>query len=133
MFHEVRGVRAGWGCPKGRGRGKHTQRSESGVLGARPLIAAAACRQRSARSGSRAHLVVPIAARVGGDRRRHLDGWIALVELYPTIYQRHAVDGRRGRDRYPESDLRQRVINSQISATYVWTTPGVEGAGVVAR
>ena len=76
-----------------------------------------------------AHLWVPISWRVVVGQRCHLDGSIALVELYRTIYWRHAVDGRRGGHRYRKSDLGKSVRNSQIRLTYAWNTPGPVAAG----
>jgi hypothetical protein len=46
-----------------------------------------------------------------------------LDELHPTIYVRHAVDGRRDVEVVHDARLRGNVRISQIPATYVWTPP----------
>jgi hypothetical protein len=46
-----------------------------------------------------------------------------LDELHPTIYVRHAVDGRRDVEVVYDARLRGNVRISQIPATYVWTPP----------
>ena len=120
---EIPSVQAVWRCAERQGRCACARRGESGSLGLCAVDAGAGCRQRSSSSAPNVHLVVPLSLRVVGVGRRPIAGSMRLGEPHRTIYERHAVDGRRDADRYKTPRLRRNEIISQILGTYVRTEP----------
>ena len=118
---DIPSVQAVWRCAERQGRCACARRGESGALGLSAVDVGAGCRQRSSSSAPNVHLVVPLSLRVVGVRRRPIAGWMRLGEPHPTIYERHAVDGRRDADRYKTPRLRWNVIISPLTSG-----PGLE-------